>query len=119
MYHENLKDPYHATLLHSFLVVFGLLVAGNKSMMLADSVHGRHGTMGSAKTEEKYANVSEENKKEMRSFHEGLRLHDDRFLVLPHPRAADYYRHRATDPDRWLDGMNKLQRQLEDQGGLP
>ncbi|HCP76426.1 MAG TPA: biphenyl 2,3-dioxygenase, partial [Pusillimonas sp.] len=30
MYHENLKDPYHATLLHSFLVVFGLLVAGNK-----------------------------------------------------------------------------------------
>jgi anthranilate 1,2-dioxygenase large subunit len=80
MYHENLKDPYHATLLHSFLVVFGLLVAGNKSMMLADSVHGRHGTMGSAKTEEKYANVSEENKKEMRSFHEGLRLRDDRFL---------------------------------------
>ena len=28
LYHENLKDPYHATLLHSFLVVFGLLVAG-------------------------------------------------------------------------------------------
>ena len=55
MYHENLKDPYHATLLHSFLVVFGLLVAGNKSTMLVDSVHGRHGTMGSAKTEDKYA----------------------------------------------------------------
>ena len=36
MYHENLKDPYHATLLHSFLVVFGLLVAGNKSAMIAD-----------------------------------------------------------------------------------
>lgn len=80
MYHENLKDPYHATLLHSFLVVFGLLVAGNKSMMLADGKHGRHGTMGSAKTEDKYATVSEENKKEMRSFHEGLRLRDDRFL---------------------------------------
>jgi len=27
MYHENLKDPYHATLLHAFLVNFGLLVA--------------------------------------------------------------------------------------------
>ena len=24
LYHENLKDPYHATLLHSFLVTFGL-----------------------------------------------------------------------------------------------
>jgi len=80
MYHENLKDPYHATLLHSFLVVFGLLVAGNKSTMFADRVHGRHGYMGSAKTEDKYAVVSEENRKEMRSFHDGLRLQDERFL---------------------------------------
>ena len=45
-------------------------------------------------------------------------LHDDRFLVLPHPRVADYYRHRAADTDRWLTGMNTLQRQLEDQGAL-
>ncbi|WP_324741222.1 aromatic ring-hydroxylating dioxygenase subunit alpha [Pseudomonas veronii] len=80
MYHENLKDPYHATLLHSFLVVFGLLVAGNKSAMIADPVHGRHGTMASAKTEDKYAEVSEANKAEMRSFHEGMRLLDERFL---------------------------------------
>ncbi len=62
MYHENLKDPYHATLLHSFLVVFGLLVAGNESAMIADPVHGRHGTMASAKKEDKYAEVSEENR---------------------------------------------------------
>lgn len=80
MYHENLKDPYHATLLHSFLVVFGLLVAGNKSCMLADKAHGRHGYMGSAKSEDKYASVSEDTKKEMRSFHEGMRLRDERFL---------------------------------------
>ena len=31
MYVENLKDPYHATLLHSYLVTFGLMVAGNRS----------------------------------------------------------------------------------------
>ena len=80
MYHENLKDPYHATLLHSFLVVFGLLVAGNKSAMFADKVHGRHGYMASAKTEDKYAVVSEENRKEMRSFNDGMRLEDERFL---------------------------------------
>ena len=47
LYHENLKDPYHATLLHTFLVTFGLLVAGNKSLMLADAT-GRHGVMASA-----------------------------------------------------------------------
>ena len=80
MYHENLKDPYHATLLHSFLVVFGLLVVGNESAMIADPVHYRHGTMASAKKDDKYASVSPETKKEMRSFHDGLRLLDDRFL---------------------------------------
>ncbi|WP_199561882.1 hypothetical protein [Micromonospora deserti] len=45
-------------------------------------------------------------------------LHDDRFLVLPHPEVADYYAHRAVDTHRWLTGMNKLQRRLEDQGAL-
>jgi len=40
-------------------------------------------------------------------------LGDDRFLVLPHPEVAGYYQGRATDPGRWLGGMNKLQRRLE------
>ena len=50
LYHENLKDPYHATLLHTFLVTFGLLVAGNRSLMLTDE-SGRHGVMASAKSD--------------------------------------------------------------------
>ncbi len=37
----------------------------------------------------------------------------DSFLILPHPEVAEYYRRRATDPDRWLGGMNKLQRSFE------
>ncbi len=36
-------------------------------------------------------------------------LADDRFLVLPHPQVADYYVARATDTDRWLAGMRRLQ----------
>jgi NAD(P)-dependent dehydrogenase (short-subunit alcohol dehydrogenase family) len=40
-------------------------------------------------------------------------LEDDRFLILPHPQVADYFVARATDTDRWLGGMNKLQRQVE------
>lgn len=40
-------------------------------------------------------------------------LHDDRFLVLPHPEVAGYYRTRAAETDRWLGGMNKLQRGIE------
>jgi anthranilate 1,2-dioxygenase large subunit len=80
MYHENLKDPYHATLLHSFLTVFGLLVPGIKAQVFADTVLGRHGFMASAKPDQKYATVTAEDKAEMRSFDENLRLRDERFL---------------------------------------
>jgi apoptosis-inducing factor 3 len=77
LYHENLKDPYHATLLHSFLVNFGLLVAGNRSMMLADA-SGRHGVMASAKSDTKA--ISGEAKKEMRAFKDGMSLNEKRFM---------------------------------------
>jgi NAD(P)-dependent dehydrogenase (short-subunit alcohol dehydrogenase family) len=39
---------------------------------------------------------------------------DGRFLILPHPEVAQMYANRAADPDRWLAGMNKLQRRIED-----
>jgi anthranilate 1,2-dioxygenase large subunit len=77
LYHENLKDPYHATLLHTFLVAFGLLVAGNKSLMLADET-GRHGVMCSAKSDP--SKVTAEAKGEMRAFREGMRLADPRMM---------------------------------------
>jgi phenylpropionate dioxygenase-like ring-hydroxylating dioxygenase large terminal subunit len=77
LYHENLKDPYHATLLHTFLVTFGLLVAGNKSLMLADDSF-RHGVMCSAKSDA--SKVSAESKAEMRAYKEGMRLADPRMM---------------------------------------
>jgi NAD(P)-dependent dehydrogenase (short-subunit alcohol dehydrogenase family) len=43
-------------------------------------------------------------------------LQDDRFLILPHPEVQGYYGLRATEPDRWLAGMRKLQRRLDDAG---
>jgi hypothetical protein len=39
-------------------------------------------------------------------------LEDERFLILPHPEVADYWRHKAVDPDRWLAGMRRLQAQV-------
>ena len=77
LYHENLKDPYHATLLHTFLVTFGLLVAGNRSMMLADA-SGRHGVMASAKSDT--GNLTSDTKKEMRAYKEGMTLSDPHFM---------------------------------------
>ncbi len=42
---------------------------------------------------------------------------EGRFLILPHPEVAAMYAGRATDPDRWLRGMNKLQRKIEESTG--
>jgi NAD(P)-dependent dehydrogenase (short-subunit alcohol dehydrogenase family) len=41
---------------------------------------------------------------------------DGRFLILPHPEVGGMYAGRAAEPDRWLRGMNKLQRRVEDAG---
>jgi NAD(P)-dependent dehydrogenase (short-subunit alcohol dehydrogenase family) len=40
-------------------------------------------------------------------------LQDDRFLVLPHPEVHDYYAARASDTDRWLAGMRRLQDSID------
>jgi len=39
-------------------------------------------------------------------------LDAERFLILPHPEVAEYFRRKATDYDRWLRGMRRLQAQL-------
>ena len=39
-------------------------------------------------------------------------LAEERFLILPHPEVADYFAGKATDYERWLGGMRKLQRNL-------
>ena len=36
-------------------------------------------------------------------------LDEERFLVLPHPEVAEYFSRKATDYDRWLRGMRRLQ----------
>jgi len=35
----------------------------------------------------------------------------ERFLILPHPEVAEYFRRKATDYDRWLRGMRRLSAQ--------
>jgi NAD(P)-dependent dehydrogenase (short-subunit alcohol dehydrogenase family) len=40
-------------------------------------------------------------------------LADERFLILPHAEVHDYVQRKANDRDRWLRGMRRLQRELE------
>ena len=77
-YHENLKDPYHATLLHAYLVTFGLFRAGQKSAMIVDGA-GRHGVIASARGDE--PEIRSETRK-LRAFREDM--------VLLDPRIVDY-----------------------------
>ncbi len=41
----------------------------------------------------------------------------EQFLILPHPVVADYMQRKATDYDRWIRGMRRLQQQVLDAGG--
>jgi NAD(P)-dependent dehydrogenase (short-subunit alcohol dehydrogenase family) len=40
-------------------------------------------------------------------------LRDGRFLILPHPEVLEFFRRKAADYDRWLDGMRRLQADTE------
>ncbi|HEX5586316.1 MAG TPA: SDR family oxidoreductase [Acidimicrobiia bacterium] len=40
-------------------------------------------------------------------------MRDERFLVLPHPEVLEYFGRKASDYDRWLGGMRRLQARWE------
>ena len=78
---ENIKDPYHPGLLHTWFVTFGLWRADNKSQLVMDA-HHRHAAMvstrGAAGEAGQVTQVS--------SFKDKMQLHDARFLdIVPEP----------------------------------
>jgi len=76
---ENIKDPYHPGLLHTWFIVFGLWRADQKSQLVMDA-KGRHAVMISRKNEGGRGEVTQG----VTSFKENMRLHDDRVLdVVP------------------------------------
>lgn len=78
---ENIKDPYHPGLLHTWFVTFGLWRADQKSQMVLDR-HGRHAAMVSRRNDGGAAAVTQG----VGSFRPGMQLNDDRLLdVVPEP----------------------------------
>jgi salicylate 5-hydroxylase large subunit len=79
---ENIKDPYHPGLLHTWFIVFGLWRADNKSQLVMDSEF-RHAAMISRRGNQ---GMTGEATQGVSSFKQGMKLNDDRFLdVVPEP----------------------------------
>ena len=72
---ENIKDPYHASLLHVFLVTFGLFRLDQQSAVEMDDM-GRHGVLVSRRG----AQESNDATNQMRSFRHNFTLRDKRLL---------------------------------------
>jgi salicylate 5-hydroxylase large subunit len=74
---ENIKDPYHPGLLHTWFVTFGLWRADNKSQLRMDARH-RHAAMISTRgSGGKQAQVTQ-----VSSFKESMQLQDPSFLDI-------------------------------------
>jgi NAD(P)-dependent dehydrogenase (short-subunit alcohol dehydrogenase family) len=42
-------------------------------------------------------------------------IRDERFLILPHPEAGEFFRRKAVDYERWLRGMRRLRARILDE----
>jgi salicylate 5-hydroxylase large subunit len=87
---ENIKDPYHASLLHVFLVTFGLFRADQPSQVKMDDT-GRHGALISSKGEQAASDATAE----MKSFKSDMTLNDPNLLtpVKEFPGSATVVMH--------------------------
>src|SRR5437016_13529879 len=72
---ENIKDPYHASLLHVFLVSFGLFRADQPSKVQTDAT-GRHGALISGRGDQKKT----EDNADMKSLIDNFKLQDSALL---------------------------------------
>jgi salicylate 5-hydroxylase large subunit len=72
---ENIKDPYHASLLHVFLVTFGLFRMDQQSAVEMDAT-GRHAVLVSRKGEQEENDAT----RQMRAFRAKFALRDPRLL---------------------------------------
>jgi NAD(P)-dependent dehydrogenase (short-subunit alcohol dehydrogenase family) len=103
---EAFAEWLAVTYAHRGLTVHCVCPQGVRTQMLADS--GRPGEivlMDTAIEPEQVADAL------VNAMAEGS------FLVLPHPEVRDYYALRATDTDKWLRGMSRLQQRIEEATG--
>ena len=79
LYFENVKDPYHGSLLHMFLNTFNVARANMTGRTIVDARHGLHSILNAAPNSQSgSADIYKQN--DVRSYKEGSRLNDTAVL---------------------------------------
>lgn len=86
LYMENVKDPYHASLLHLFHTTFNIFRVGMRAKCMPDAAHGLHSVILAFRTEEGQPGAAGSGDvykaQQIRSYDEGFKLEDDSILAL-------------------------------------
>ena len=81
LYLENVKDPYHASLLHLFHTTFNIFRVGMKAHCVTDGAHGLHSIILAIKDDQaETAGAYKEQK--IRAYDSGFTLADESILAL-------------------------------------
>lgn len=81
LYIENVKDPYHASLLHLFHTTFNIYRVGMKAKVVPDATHGLHSILLAIQNEEDASSEEYKNQK-IRSYDESFTLEAPEILRL-------------------------------------
>lgn len=95
LYYENVKDPYHASLLHLFHTTFNIFRVGMKARSKADQRHGLHSIITATKVDESDT-ASAYKQQAIRSMDEGFHLEDDSVLGFVSEYEEDCTNHIQT-----------------------
>lgn len=81
LYYENVKDPYHASLLHLFHTTFNIYRSNMRGRSVADSRHGLHSIITSTPDREADKETAEVYQKEdITTYRDSLKLADPSLL---------------------------------------
>jgi anthranilate 1,2-dioxygenase large subunit len=80
LYLENVKDPYHASMLHLFHTTFNIFRVGMTARSIPDATHGLHSIITATKNQDDTSSAYKlEN---VRSYDEGFHLEDESVLGM-------------------------------------
>jgi anthranilate 1,2-dioxygenase large subunit len=82
LYLENVKDPYHASLLHLFHTTFNIFRVGMKAHCATDERHGLHSIIMAIKAQQPTETSTTYTDQKIRSFDSGFVLEDESILAL-------------------------------------